>query len=117
MESNYCVNDLERQLKIARAKRMLKDSFKKTEDWVKNNIGLIVLLVPPVVGGTATIVKSLSKHHETQVLKDERVYDRSLGHYWELKRKLRNDEWAEIKNRKQEGESLGDILESLKVLK
>lgn len=117
MESNYCVNDLERELKIAKAKRIVKNSFKKTEDWVKNNIGLIVLLVPPVVGGAATIVKSLSKHHETQVLKDERVYDRSLGHYWELKRKLRNDEWAEIKNRKQEGESLGDILESLKVLK
>ena len=50
-------------------------------------------------------------------LKDLYCYDRSLGHYWALRRELTNKEWVEINKRKQNGERLADILSELKVLK
>ena len=43
--------------------------------------------------------------------------DRTLGHYWKLRRELTNSEWVEIDQRKQNGERLADILDELKVLK
>jgi hypothetical protein len=50
-------------------------------------------------------------------LKNLYCYDRSLGHYWKLKRELTNSEWVEIDKRKKNGEHLADILDELKVLK
>jgi len=50
-------------------------------------------------------------------LKDLYCYDRSLGHYWKLRRELTNSEWVEIDQRKQNGERLADILDELKALK
>ena len=61
----------------------------------------------------------LSKHAalaKEQDLKDLYCYDRSLGHYWKLRRELTNDEWLEIDKRKKEGERLSDILDDMKVL-
>ena len=50
-------------------------------------------------------------------LKDLYCYDRSLGHYWKLRRELTNSEWVKIDQRKQNGERLADILDELKALK
>lgn len=49
--------------------------------------------------------------------KDLRCWDASLGHYWNLKRKLTNSDWLVINKRKRKGESLGEILRSLNALK
>ena len=49
--------------------------------------------------------------------KDTHIYDASMGHYWELRRKLTNREWCEIERRLNAGEKYGDILSSMKVLK
>ena len=50
-------------------------------------------------------------------LKDLYCYDRSLGHYWRLRRELSNKEWLEIDQRKKNGERLSDILAEMKVSK
>jgi len=50
-------------------------------------------------------------------VKELYCYDRSLGHYWVLRRELTNREWIEIDQRKKNGERLADILSELKVLK
>ena len=49
--------------------------------------------------------------------KEYYCYDRSVGNYWELKRKLSNSEWLEINRRKDCGEKLADILADMKVLR
>ena len=54
---------------------------------------------------------------EEKQLKNDYCYDRSLGHYWKLRRELTNEEWIAIDKRKRNGERLGDILAELKVLK
>ena len=50
-------------------------------------------------------------------VKDLYCYDRSVGHYWKLRRELSNKEWLEIDQREKNGERLSDILSEMKVLK
>lgn len=50
-------------------------------------------------------------------VKELYCYDRSLGHYWRLRRELSNTEWLAIESRRAKGERLADILADLKVLK
>ena len=45
-----------------------------------------------------------------------RIYDYSLGHHWILKRELTTSEMKEYERRKDHGENVGDILESMRVL-
>ena len=40
-----------------------------------------------------------------------------MGHYWKLKRRLSNKDWASIDKRYREGERLADILNDLDVIK
>ena len=49
--------------------------------------------------------------HETH------IYDRSLGMYFTLKRKMTPREQMEFDRRKRRGESTGDILQSMRLLK
>lgn len=54
---------------------------------------------------------------EQNYYKDTRIYDPSLGHYWELRRKLSNREWLDVESRVKSGEKYGEVLASLGVLK
>ena len=80
----------------------------------------ILILAPVVIGGTVKIVKVISKKSTAKLQKDNKerfIYDRSEGHYWELKRPLRNDEWQYISSEKNKGRRYADILLELNVLK
>lgn len=109
-----------RDVKKARAKAWIREKYEDVKDFVDRNKEVLVVAVP-VLGGLATAgIKAISKStaaRKEQHLKNEYCYDRSLGHYWELRRKLTNSEWVEIDKRKKNGERLADILDSLKVLK
>lgn len=65
---------------------------------------------------TRTAGRSINLHKEAN-LKKLYCYDTSLGHYWRLKRPLKNSDWVTIDKRCREGESLANILNDLKVLK
>lgn len=59
-----------------------------------------------------------NKHQDKQEkMKRTRIYDRSSGNYWHLKKELTNKQWLEVNKRKKAGEKTGDILKSMKVLK
>lgn len=114
------VIDITNDIKRAEAKKKWKQRFGKAKDWARENKQLLIVAVPAVVGTVGTGIKVLGKHHNLALEarnKDLRCYDTSLGHYWELRRKLTNKDWVQINRRRANGESLGDILEELKVLK
>lgn len=58
-----------------------------------------------------------SSGREDNYYKDTHVYDPSLGHYWELRRKLSNNQWLEVESRIKNGEKYGEVLSSMGVLK
>ena len=109
----------ERARKKAQVREWFQDKKMKVQTWCYAHKDQIITYGPIVVGGIAAGAKMLSKHAalaKEQDLKDLYCYDRSLGHYWKLRRELTNDEWLEIDKRKKEGERLSDILDDMKVL-
>lgn len=120
---NYTVDELckaRRSGKIDNAKEWVRRKLRNAECWFYNNKELVMFLAPVVAGGTTTLVKVVSRNaklRKEKLVKDLYCYDRSLGHYWRLRRELTNAEWVQIDKRKKNGERLADILNELKVLK
>lgn len=113
------VRKFRREQKRAEFKKKLKSGFRKTKDWVVEHKDLVITLTPVIIGGIATVVKVVGKRsnlRKEEELKELYCYDRSLGHYWKLRRELSNQEWLEIDRRKKNGERLSDILSDMNVL-
>ncbi len=114
------VKDIYESQQVQDLKSKLKGKFNKGKEWIIDNKENIIVLAPIVIGLATPIVKTVSKHVTIKKAKDVKelyCYDRSLGHYWSLKRELTNNEWIAVDRRKKCGERLSDILESMKVLK
>ena len=81
-----------------------------------------VALPAAAFAGRATY-QAIKKHNRNkrqdkqEKAKRTRIYDRSSGNYWHLKKELTNKQWLEVNKRKKSGEKTGDILRSMKVLK
>ena len=106
--------------RLNRRKQSIKRRVKPIGDWFKNNIGYVVLFGPAIIGVLTTSIKVIGKNVNLKKQKNIKklyCYDRSLGHYWALRRELTNAEWVTIDKRKKQGERLADILDELKVLK
>lgn len=114
------LNEAGKKAKFREFKENLKQKANNVRWWIYDNKEMIMVLGPGAIAGVATIVKTIGRHvnlRKEENLKDMYCYDRSLGHYWQLRRELTNKEWLEIDTRKKNGERLADILEELKVLK
>lgn len=115
--------ECERRLK-AKAR---KEKMTKVKDKIVKGLATVLFVgVPTIVAVTPAVkaitgaVKSANRRSIVQTEKESKetyCYDRSLGHYWELKRKLSNQDWVEINRRKGHGEKLADILADMNVLK
>lgn len=121
------MKDFEKEMKKRNRRKWIQDKLDAASDWYDNNREFAMVAIPAAGALVVAIVKggiNLSKHamrthnlKKEEDLKELYCYDRSLGHYWQLRRKLTNAEWVEIDRRKKHGERLADILEELKVLK
>lgn len=114
------LNEEGKKAKFREFKNKLKQKANNVKWWIYDNKEMIMVLGPSVIAGVVTVAKTVGKRvnlKKEEDLKDLYCYDRSLGHYWQLRRELTNKEWLEIDARKKNGERLADILEELKVLK
>lgn len=101
-------------------KEKVRRKLQKGKEWVIRNKNYIITITPIAIGGLTQVTKVVGKRmnlRKEEQLKDLYCYDRSLGHYWRLRRELSNKEWLEIDNRKKNGERLSDILSEMRVLK
>lgn len=112
------------ETKTEQIKRKAKTMLRNAGEWCNRNKETIIILAPVVIGGLTTMVKVAGKTIDKNVnlrkeeeLKNLYCYDPSLGHYWALRRKLSNQDWVEIDQRKANGERLAEILTDLNVLK
>lgn len=96
-----------------------KKKFNEAKIWCGEHKELVVGVVPVLITGFFEVIKIASKadaREEEKELKELYIYDRSMGHYWKLRRRLTNSEYREIERRRAEGESMGEILEDMRVL-
>lgn len=106
--------------KIAGFKDKVREKLQSTRDWIEWHKYEIVTFAPVVIAGVTTVAKVVGRRinlHKQETVKNLYCYDRSLGHYWRLRRPLTNQEWLAIDNRRRHGERMADILASMKVLK
>lgn len=114
------MEDIHREMKKRELKEKVRAKIQNARDWAKRNKEAIIVLTPIAIKGITTISKAVNKRsnlRKEETLKEEYCYDRSLGHYWRLRRPLTNTEWLEIDRRKKNGERLSDILNEMRVLK
>ena len=120
MSKTITVNDRSMKEKFEDFKWSCKTKIRQGYEWCKENPEIAIVVIPLVAKTGANLVKAVSKNvnlRKQESIKNLYCYDRSLGHYWSLRRELTNQEWLEVDRRKKAGERLADILESMKVLK
>ena len=120
MENQKKVVNFEREMKKAQIKAWFRSKANSAANWLNENKETIIVLGPVAIGAVTTLVKVVGKNVNLRKEKDVKelyCYDRSLGHYWRLRRELSNAEWVQIDKRKNNGERLADILSALRVLK
>lgn len=118
--SKTVVIDFEKERRKREFKEKLNYRIQNAKSWIVRNKDLVIYFTPIIITGVTTVVKVVGRyinHNKEESIKNLYCYDRSLGHYWRLRRELSNREWLEIDSRKKNGERLADILSELKVLK
>jgi hypothetical protein len=104
----------------AKAKAWCKNRATDVAEFYEDNKLLCWTCIPLLIKGGFDIWKSVNRHGNLELetkIKELFVYDNKLGHYWELRRKLTNDEWLMVQTRQKAGERIGDILDEMRVLK
>lgn len=105
---------------FAKLKRQAGEKWDGVKTWCRIHQGEIIVFGPMIAGGLIEIIKIGTRKHtvsEEKALKDRYIYDRSGGHYYELRRKPKNSEWIEIEERRNQGQNLGVILRDMRLLK
>ena len=113
------LNDFQKEQKKREIKEMIQQKYQTAKEWAVNNKAVVAAATPVVLSGITKFGKFVGRRvnlRKQEQLKTHYCYDRSLGHYWKLKRELRSDEWLEIDRRKRNGEKLSDILAQMRVL-
>lgn len=88
-------------------------------NWCKENKEELLVLVPlglAAARGVKNLRATTTRDSERDRI-DHTYYDPSTGAHWELKRKLSNDERAELMARRRNGEYVEDILDDMRVLR
>lgn len=120
MKDDHIYIDIEAEMKRRRFTDRITNGAKKVRDWCSEHREEIIVLGPLALGAVTMGCKTIGRHinlRKQEAVKNLYCYDRSLGHYWALRRELTNAEWLKIDQRKKNGERLADILAELRVLK
>ena len=108
------------ETKWERFKRKAKDSFETAKDWCIYHKEDLMVYIPMGIAGVTGIAKFVGRQRRISMerkLKDLYVYDRSMGRYVELKRKLNQKDLIQISSRRKCGEKLTDILIDMKLVR
>lgn len=119
----YSWKDCEKQIKREEFKRKAKEKANKfvasSKTFWDNNKEVIVVLTPIIFSGIGMMNKSARRREEKreEERRERRVYDPSMGDWWDLKKPLTNTERLELEKRVANGELRGDVLRDMGKLK
>lgn len=122
MDENKTVVDIEdfkKEARIRKLKAKVEEMKDKVKDFVMDHPTEALALATTLIGSAVGLARRADRKkdlREQQRLREEYIYDRSLGSYWKTRRKLSNSEKLEIERRRRQGESLGEILRSMRLL-
>jgi len=122
MEDKVTYTDwkLKAKLKAAEVKAAAKEKFNEAKAWAKQNPELATTLAVTTLGLGSKAVKNAAKNKrlkEEEVLKTLYLWDNRAGCYWTLRRPMSNNERLIYEARRTNGEPVGEILMSMRLLK
>lgn len=108
-------------MKKEEIKETVKNAYDRARNWCTNNKELIIAVAPSVIGGSIELIKIFTKRsciNDEKKFRNNYVYDRENGHYYELNRQPTSKEWLVIDHRKEVSDiPLGMVLDSMDLLK
>lgn len=113
------IKDLARKAWAAIKKSCKKacNNIVKAAEWMTKHPEAVCLATSVISLGAAGFkAVKRNKVQKEQDYQRTHIYDYSIGHHWTLRRELNSTEMKELSRRKESGESMGDILESMRVL-
>lgn len=113
------IDDFKREARIRKFKQKIEEAVDKYKDLVAEHPAESMALVTAAFGSLIGLARRYDRKkdlREQQRLRDEYIYDRSLGSYWRTRRKMTNGEKLEVERRRRQGESLGEILRDMRLL-
>ena len=106
--------------KFENFKWSVKDKCRRTVDYLKENKEVLLVVLPlagAAVAGTIKLTTKVVNNHRVETIKKKYIYDPSGGFYWPTRRALTGAEKLELDERHRNGESYGQILVDMKLLK
>ena len=106
--------------KFENFKWTVKDKCRRTVDYLKENKEVLLVVLPlagAAVAGTIKLATKVVNNHRVETIKRKYIYDPSGGFYWPTRRPLTGAEKLELDERHRNGESYGQILVDMKLLK
>ena len=113
------LKEAKKEAKRREKRERRKERLEQIKNFALNNKELCAAVALSAIGGGCKITSEAIRHHKAKKLehlKEEYIYDRSLGSYYKCNRRLKNSELLEIEARKKNGETLGEILTSMRLL-
>ena len=120
---HYSWKECEREIKKEEFKRKVKEKSDKictsVSSFWNNNKEAIVFWTPLILSGIGMANKSAKRREQKkeEERRERRVYDPSIGDWWDLKKPLTNNERLELERRVADGELRGDVLRDMGKLK
>lgn len=115
-EEVVSVNKFKQELRKRKVKQFFKDLPEKTCRFIDDHREIIVATAPVALWSLKKIIKVSGEMHDSYQ-RDREIYDYSLHRWCTLKRPLRPHEELEFKRRRAAGESVYDILNTMRILK
>lgn len=115
--------NLGKEIRRRKRREWAANMLNGTAEWVSRNKEGLAIAAPFVAVATKVLLKTIGGVHKSVNLRKEKelkelyCYDRSLGHYWKLRKPLNNRQWTRINERREHGETLANILKDMDVLK
>jgi len=93
--------------------------WKECKAWCRDHedqlISIAFVTLPSAIGFAGKMVTS-RKHRDEERHRNRSVYDPQHHHTYECRRDIKAREWEEIDRRKDDGESVYDILRDMRLL-
>lgn len=103
--------------KIKQFAKKVEKAIVEAAEWITQHPEAVYIGGTVISLGTAGIKKfGKSRVQKEQEYQRTHIYDYSIGHHWTLRRELTSNEMRELSRRKDNGEALADILDSMRVL-
>ena len=109
------LDDFKNEAKRRELKERADEKLHKVASWFEKNKEFLIIAVPAVIGGGKWLLNRHDKKVEMR-RRNRTIWDSRSQQWYTCRRDIKPREHVQIEQRKMAGESLGQILQSMRLL-